>query len=932
MPRSVRFRRRSSAALLVAATLAVAARADGTGPELGPRARAELAALGAWKAGRSAAERKIASTLLFALDRREGRLPALLAGIEALPLPEKGPVRIDLVAARGAPAAALAAAARRRGARLVAPPSGGGRELRVEMPVDRLRALAAEPAVARLLPARLAFTHAVRSEGDRTLEADLARDHYGLTGDGFKVCVLSDGVSSLDVSQLAGELPAVDVLSGEEGSGDEGTAMLEIVHDLAPGAALGFATAFGGFESFAANIQALAASGCRVIVDDVIYLVESPFQDLAIAAAVDAVAAQGVLYLSSAGNEGNLDDGTAGTWEGDFAAHGTVPPLPGLELNDFGDGGVSDLVLDYAPAVVLHWTDPFGASGNDYDLFVLDGTLSEVLRFSNDTQDGDGDPVEIVSFFGSGAEAGERLVVGRSAGADRLLNLIAFRGELELATPGALRGHAAAAGAIAVAAVPASVPYSGGGPPGPFPNPYDAGQQSELFSADGPRRIFFAADGTLLPGAPPGNFSSTGGVVRQKPDLTAPDGVATSVDGFRRFFGTSAAAPHAAALATLAWSARPEWSHVEVRQALAASALDIETPGFDRVTGTGIPQLIDALEAAGVPLAANLELASVATLPEVGNGDTALDPGERWRLRLGVENVGGAGAQQVRVTLAAESVGVEVLEPIVALGSLAPDALAEAGDFVVELAPVLACGEILHFSVRFDYAGGVAPQTVELALPVGSEGPTSVFPYLGAPVAIPDAPANGVPGATAFATIDVPALGGRVRDLDFSLDGALCSTDPEATTVGVQHGFIANLRLDLVAPSGRRLTLIRNTDGFGNNFCQTLLDDESDGASIQSVETPDNPFTGSYTPALPLAAFDGENPVGTWTLEVTDWLPHDLGTIRAFSLHLTPGLCRPFSTVVEVPALTGAGAVLLGLLLAGVALAMLARLSGRGQG
>ena len=78
----------------------------------------------------------------------------------------------------------------------------------------------------------------------------------------------------------------------------------------------------------------------------------------------------------------------------------------------------------------------------------------------------------------------------------------------------------------------------------------------ETFSSDGPRRIFFNADGTAYT---PGNVSSTGGVLLQKPDLTAADGVSvTGVGGFASpFFGTSAAAPHAAAIAALVKSANP---------------------------------------------------------------------------------------------------------------------------------------------------------------------------------------------------------------------------------------------------------------------------------------------------------------------------------------------------------------------------------------
>ena len=100
--------------------------------------------------------------------------------------------------------------------------------------------------------------------------------------------------------------------------------MLEIVYDMAPGAQLGYATAFGGIAQMATNILNLRSAGCAVIVDDITYFAEPAFQDGPIAQAVASVQSSGALYFSSAANSGNLTKGTSGTWEGDWAASGAV--------------------------------------------------------------------------------------------------------------------------------------------------------------------------------------------------------------------------------------------------------------------------------------------------------------------------------------------------------------------------------------------------------------------------------------------------------------------------------------------------------------------------------------------------------------------------------------------------------------------------------
>src|SRR5262249_13310023 len=128
------------------------------------------------------------------------------------------------------------------------------------------------------------------SEGSTQLNVDAARNMFGVDGSGVTGGILSGSFNSLgaappDVSQAelagatkpCGHPTPVSVLQ-DSGTTDEGRAMAQIVHDLAPGARLAFATANGGEAAFAANITGLVNAGAKVIVDDVGYFSEPMYQ------------------------------------------------------------------------------------------------------------------------------------------------------------------------------------------------------------------------------------------------------------------------------------------------------------------------------------------------------------------------------------------------------------------------------------------------------------------------------------------------------------------------------------------------------------------------------------------------------------------------------------------------------------------------------
>lgn len=124
---------------------------------------------------------------------------------------------------------------------------------------------------------------------------------------------------------------------------------------------------------------------------------------------------------------------------------------------------------------------------------------------------------------------------------------------------------------------------------------------------------------------------------------------------------------------------------------------------------------------------------------------------------------------------------------------------------------------------------------------------------------------------TTTSTIPITHATGRVLDVDIRLQ--------------IVHSYDADLDVVLVSPSGTEVKLFSDVGGAGDNFLDTILDDEA-GVSIFSGTAP---FTGSYRPEDSLSAFDGEDPNGVWQLQVTDDQGGDVGTLAVWQLYVTYG-------------------------------------------
>jgi hypothetical protein len=521
---------------------------------------------------------------------------------------------------------------------------------------------------------------AVTSQGDFAQRSDVLRSTYpSLDGTGVTVGALSDsyncyptyaqnhvsnyarnGFTATAATDVAsGDLPsAVNLLADGEAPcmsygaptqlpfGDEGRAMLQIVHDVAPGASLAFYTAENGEGGFASGITKLAGNAhAKVIVDDVGYFDEPFFQDGVVAQAIDTVVAQGVAYFSAAGNDGSdAYDNTTPS----FSKLSTSAPNTGEYLLNFDNSGATSvytLSIDIPPlnpgqlvALVLQWDQPYvtGAPGSPgasshLDLCVTGSGGDRIINLS-------GTAVTCTGPNGTGIDPVQILIVSNPANASGTTALETISVSIGLADgtvgPGrvklaveaggatvkiysayaknpTLQGHPGAAGAAAVGAAAF------------YKTPACGTMPAELqpYSAQGGSPTLFDKSGIRL----------TTSVVRPKPDFVGPDAgndtflgskISATADSstvvqcanntsYPNFRGTSAASPHAAAIAALIVQANSTLTPAQIYGALQSTALPMgaSTPDFN--SGHGFIQA-DAALATLPPGTPTLKLASTS--------------------------------------------------------------------------------------------------------------------------------------------------------------------------------------------------------------------------------------------------------------------------------------------------------------------------------
>jgi hypothetical protein len=526
---------------------------------------------------------------------------------------------------------------------------------------------------------------AVTSQAMAQLHVAAARGTFGARGAGQTIGVLSDSFDTATeaigggavathaaddevsndlpgpASTCSGQQLAVNVIAeGPAESTDEGRAMLQVIHDLAPHAELAFATAYSTELQFARNIERLAepvavgGGGANVIVDDVGYFAEPVYQDGPVAVAIKKVTEVGVTYLTAAGND-NLISGSNefASWERSeyldaecpakvASVVGTASAKTCLNFAPTGTDTTFGITVEAGAQLVvdLQWAEPWYGVEADLNAYLLN-TAGEVVVAETVRNAGSGarrQPLELFGWENESAKSTEvRMVIDRCVGTCNSAANVAAKPRLKfmlmedgggiekteypkseaaaITVGPTIYGHAGAAAAITLAA--ANYTQSATAP-----------AQPERYSSRGPVTHYFGpVNGTTAAA------KLTTAEVLQKPNATSTDCASTTFfatllsDGWH-FCGTSEAAPHAAAIAALMRQTQPAATPSTILAALESSATPFTTVKQRAAVGAGLLNAEAAITAiGGAPVSdpASTAVGAVeATPPPVEEAQTAV--------------------------------------------------------------------------------------------------------------------------------------------------------------------------------------------------------------------------------------------------------------------------------------------------------------------
>lgn len=447
--------------------------------------------------------------------------------------------------------------------------------------------LAAAPLAAA--PGPLDDCRAIPVDADAPERTKEARQTFGVDGTGITIGIISDSfhanpdaVTTPEQDVALGVLPGpgnpcgwetpVRVLSDWVTGGDEGRAMAQLVHGIAPGAALVFATGWGGPNGMADAIIALADAGADVIVDDLGFSTETYYQQGLVSLAINEVRARGVAYYSAVGN-GNVvgKSGTSsegkpiGAWQTSAYRAMECPDWISLpeevveyDCLDFDPGIGSDatdgVVLNGAatPQFLLSWAEPVNGVTSSFTLQLYTDEETPELVNSSSLYDA-AIPNESLGFAQRPPAGGYQFVVVRDLTDRDASEPALWFGVFSGGSAVTSREHDESQGEDVVGPVTYGHPADGSAV-GVAAAYWATSSAPESFSSPGPGLIMFEPYDPFSPD-PSAPYAEP--IRTQAPRITGVDGSQTSFfdeldNGAYRFYGTSAAAPNVAAVHALA--------------------------------------------------------------------------------------------------------------------------------------------------------------------------------------------------------------------------------------------------------------------------------------------------------------------------------------------------------------------------------------------
>lgn len=435
-----------------------------------------------------------------------------------------------------------------------------GNVMKVKVPASRIRQIADNVAGISFmkLPDK-PVADVYQSEGAGLTGASVYHS-AGFTGADVKVAIIDLGFANLFSAYTGGDLPGNTVLIDCSGSScvstgftsereRHGTAVAEIVHDMAPGALLYLIKIEDSLDLVDAKNFCIA-NGIRIINHSVSWFninftSGECYNSNPVCTANDAYA-HNILWVNAAGNrakshyEAMFTDSDGDGWH-----------------NVSGNSETISLSAEAGDLVGLHLTwNAWPFTNQDYDLHLFDSSMNLVAK-SDTSQTGVQPPAETIQTVAPHTDTYYVTIRKYSASSDHLLELYSSAHQLSpYVASSSITSPSDAEGVMAVGAIDYLNWITG---------------SLESYSSQGPTN-----DGRI------------------KPEICGPDGVSNYT--LSNFFGTSASSPHVAGAAALILSAHPDYSLAELWNTLISSAIDVGTSGQDNLYGSGLLNLEPPLD------------------------------------------------------------------------------------------------------------------------------------------------------------------------------------------------------------------------------------------------------------------------------------------------------------------------------------------------